>query len=151
MQNNLKVCKYCGKRNHKYENCHQRKDPRFQKCVLCKGKHAINSLCHVIQKTIQLNESYYKYKRKSKVQNYKDIVIQQKKKSQTNYNYTNFCKKKTIQMDLLQTFIIKIKFFHSLHFDACNTNTELTTFQEKSYILPYGNVFFLKMFFLLML
>ncbi|ETO22481.1 hypothetical protein RFI_14718, partial [Reticulomyxa filosa] len=96
---------YCGKRNHTSDKCHHRNNPRFQRCVLCKGQHASNSiLCPVIQKTrnaIGVNLS----RREKKVIEKKEQVKINKEKS----NYQNYKNAFTQSKDIKNENILKYK------------------------------------------
>ena len=84
-----KVCKFCGMKNHTSENCRNRKNRNFQKCVLCRGKHPSDSiLCPVIQKT--RNSIGVKLSRREKKIVEKKIELKENKKEKVNKSVASY-------------------------------------------------------------
>lgn len=77
------VCKYCSRRNHKSSECFFKRKPSMQRCVLCKGQHASDSImCHVIR---QVREKIgIKFSRRENV----IILKKEEKKNKQNSNHS---------------------------------------------------------------
>ncbi|ETO03228.1 hypothetical protein RFI_34182, partial [Reticulomyxa filosa] len=77
-----KTSKYCGMKSHKSEDCSHKKKPNNQKCIMCRGKHASDSvLCPVIRKVREKIGIHFSRE--------KVVILKKEKKQETQVHKQN--------------------------------------------------------------